>query len=154
MMIYFCVFFRVLHFQLWHWAHWYVLCSPSVVVGKEPACKAGDLGLLPGLGRSPGEGKGYPLQYSGLENSMDCIVHGVTTEQFSLSLSFSVVWVKGPTSFFCMRYPGCSSTVCLEHYLFHIEWFWYTCQKINLSRTYGTISELLIIFCSSIYLST
>ena len=36
----------------------------------------GDLGSIPGLGRSPGEGKGYPLQYSGLENSMDCIVHG------------------------------------------------------------------------------
>ena len=36
-----------------------------------------DLGLIPGLGRSPGEGKGYPLQYSGLENYMDCVVHGV-----------------------------------------------------------------------------
>ena len=45
--------------------------------GKESACNAGDLGLIPGLGRSPGEGKGYPLQHSGLENSMDCIVHGV-----------------------------------------------------------------------------
>ena len=45
--------------------------------GKESACNVGDLGLIPGLGRSPGEGKGYPLQYSGLENSMDCIVHGV-----------------------------------------------------------------------------
>ena len=39
---------------------------------------AGDLGLIPGFRRSPGEGKGYPLQYSGLENSMDCIAHGVT----------------------------------------------------------------------------
>ena len=37
-----------------------------------------DLSSIPGLGRSPGEGKGYPFQYSGLENSMDCIVHGVT----------------------------------------------------------------------------
>ena len=45
---------------------------------KESTCNAGDLGLIPELGRSPGEGKGYPLQYSGLENSMDCIVHGVT----------------------------------------------------------------------------
>ena len=44
---------------------------------KESACNVGDLGSIPGLGRSPGEGKGYPLQYSGLENSMDCIVHGV-----------------------------------------------------------------------------
>ena len=46
--------------------------------GKESTCNVGDLGLIPGLGRSPGEGKGYPLQYSGLENSMDCIVHGVS----------------------------------------------------------------------------
>ena len=45
--------------------------------GKESACNAGDLGSIPGLGGSLGEGKGYPLQYSGLENSMDCIVHGV-----------------------------------------------------------------------------
>ena len=48
----------------------------------------GDLGLTPGLGRSPGEGNGNPLQYSGLENSIDCIVHEVaksqTTEQLSL----------------------------------------------------------------------
>ena len=44
---------------------------------KESACNVGDLGWIPGLGRSPGEGKGYPLQYSGLENSMDCMVHGV-----------------------------------------------------------------------------
>ena len=45
--------------------------------GKESSCNEGDLDSIPGLGRSPGEGKGYPLQYSGLENSMDCIVHGV-----------------------------------------------------------------------------
>ena len=45
---------------------------------KESAYNAGDLGSIPGLGRSPGEGKGYPLQYSGMENYMDCIVHGVT----------------------------------------------------------------------------
>ena len=53
--------------------------------GKESACNAGDLGLIPGLGRSPGEGKGYPLQYSGLENSMDCIVHGVAKSRTRLS---------------------------------------------------------------------
>ena len=49
---------------------------PCGSAGKESACNAGDLGSIPGLGRSPGEGKGYPLQYSGLENSMVCIVHG------------------------------------------------------------------------------
>ena len=45
---------------------------PCGSAGKESACNAGDLGLIPGLGESPGEGKGYPLQYSVLENSMDC----------------------------------------------------------------------------------
>ena len=59
--------------------------------GKESACTAGDLGSIPGLGRSPGERKGYPLQYSGLESSIDWIVCGVTKSRtrlsdFSLSL--------------------------------------------------------------------
>ena len=48
---------------------------------KESACNAGDLGLIPGLGRYPGQENGYPLQYSGLENSMDCTVHGVAKSQ-------------------------------------------------------------------------
>ena len=46
---------------------------PCGSAGKESACSAGDLGSVPGLGRSPGEGKSYPLQYPGLENSMDCM---------------------------------------------------------------------------------
>ena len=51
----------------------------------ESTCNAGDLGSIPGLGRSPGEGKSYPLQYSGPENSMDCIVHGVAKTWTGLS---------------------------------------------------------------------
>ena len=51
---------------------------PGGSAGKESACNAGDLGLIPGLARSPREGSGYPLEYSGLENSMDSLVHGVT----------------------------------------------------------------------------
>ena len=50
---------------------------PGGPAGKESTWNARDLGSIPGLGRSPGEGKGYPLQYSGLEKSMDCVVHGV-----------------------------------------------------------------------------
>ena len=50
---------------------------PGGSEGKESAYNAGDLSSIPGLGRAPGEGIGYPLQYSGLENSVDCIVHGV-----------------------------------------------------------------------------
>ena len=52
---------------------------------KESTCNAGDLGLIPGLGRSPGEAEGYPLQYSGLENSMDCIVHGFTESRLDMT---------------------------------------------------------------------
>ena len=52
-----------------------IMGFPCGSAGKEFACNEGDLGSIPGLGRSPGEGKGYPLQYSSLENSMDSIVH-------------------------------------------------------------------------------
>ena len=56
-------------------------------MGKESACNIGDLGSIPGLGRSPGEGKGYPLQYSGLENSSHWdSKESDTTEQLSLSV--------------------------------------------------------------------
>ena len=58
---------------------------PCGSAGKESACSAGDLGSIPGLERSPGEGKGYPLQYPGLENFMDCIVHGVAKSRTRLS---------------------------------------------------------------------
>ena len=54
---------------------------PGGSAGKESACNEGDLGSIPGLGRSPGEEKRYPLQYSGLEISMDCIVYGVAKSQ-------------------------------------------------------------------------
>ena len=58
---------------------------PHSSVGKESTCSEGDLGSIPGLRRSPGKGKGYPLQCSGLESSMDCVVHGVTKGQTQLS---------------------------------------------------------------------
>ena len=54
----------------------YLWGFPCGSAGKESTCNAGNLGSIPGLGRSLGEGKGYPLQYSGLENSIDCTVHG------------------------------------------------------------------------------
>ena len=53
--------------------------------GKESTCNVGNLGSIPGLGRSPGEGKSYPLQYSGLENSMDSVVHGVAKSRTRMS---------------------------------------------------------------------
>ena len=63
----------------------FCLGFPDSSIGNECSCNVGDLGVIPGLGRSPGEGKGYPLQYSGLENSTDCIVHGVTKSRTRLS---------------------------------------------------------------------
>ena len=69
------------------------LVFPCGLAGKESTCHMGDVGSIPGLGRSPGEGKGYSLQYSGLENSMDYSPWGGkelhTTERLSLSLSLS-----------------------------------------------------------------
>ena len=64
---------------------------PCGSAGEESACNAGDLGSVPGLGRSPAEGKGYPLQYSALQNSMDYTVHGATESDMTerLSLHFT-----------------------------------------------------------------
>ena len=70
----------------------YALGLPGGSAGKESACNVGDLSLIPGLGRSPGEGSIYPLQYSGLENSIDCIVHGVAENQAPEQLSFWLVF--------------------------------------------------------------
>ena len=58
---------------------------PCGSAGKESACNAGDPGPIPGLGRYPGEGNSYLLQYPGLENSMDCMVHGVAKSWTRLS---------------------------------------------------------------------
>ena len=58
---------------------------PDSSIGKESACNAGDPGSIPGSGGYTGEGKGYPLQYSGQENPMDYIVHGVTRSWTRLS---------------------------------------------------------------------
>ena len=66
----------------------------SSSVDKESPCNVEDLGSIPSLGRSPGEVKGCPLQYSGLQNSMDCMVHGVTKSQTRLS-NFHFHQLKG-----------------------------------------------------------
>ena len=62
---------------------------PGSSAGKECACNARDPGVIPGLGRSAGEGIGYPLRYSGLEDSMDCIVRGVAKSWAPQSASHS-----------------------------------------------------------------
>ena len=70
---------RISNCSIWN------LGFPDGSAGKESACNMGELGSIPGLGRSPGEGKGFPLQYYGLGNSMDCIVHGVAKSWTRLS---------------------------------------------------------------------
>ena len=88
---------------------------PCGSAGKEFACNAGNLGLSPGLGRSlfPGEGKGYPLQYSDLENSMNCMVHGVAKSRaqlsnFAFSFHFHALQkeVAAHSSVLAWRIPG------------------------------------------------
>ena len=99
---------------------------PCGSAGKESACNAGDLDLIPGLGRSPGEGKGYPLQYSGLENSMDCIVHGVSKSRTRLSN-------------FHFHFTFC--------YLGKLLLFQNSCQKSVLSKNFLTSFRLSLYRC-------
>ena len=102
--------------------------------GKDSSCNVGDLGSVPGLGRFPGEGNGYLLQYSGLEKSVDCIVHGIAKSRTWLS-DFHFGWKKAhlcqrfldsdpwlmPDSAFELhpgfRTPACLSTIQLWPWL-------------------------------------
>ena len=86
--------------------------------GKESACNAGELGSIPGVGRGPGEVKGYLLQYSGLESSMGCIVHGVAKSRTRLSrLHFTSairrlpLWLSGKESVCRAGAPGEASSI-------------------------------------------
>ena len=108
--------------------------------GKESVCSVGDLGLIPGLGRSPGGGKGYPLQYSGLENSMDCISSMLTHARILLiifhRLNYFVIItdINGPF----IVYQDLSSTLyMLILFMFMItlwgifSYHFYTCLKLH-----------------------
>ena len=99
---------------------------PGGSVGKESAYYVGDLGLIPGLGRSPGEGKGYSLQCSGLENSMDRIAHGVAKSRIQLSdvhfhFAFTFKWLTTLTAlelasgFFSSLTSATSTKVPISH---------------------------------------
>ena len=111
---------------------------------KEFTCNAGDLGLIPGLEKSSGEGKGYPFQYSGLENSLDCIVHGVAKSWTQLSnfhFSFRTTsWIslqpKGPSRVF-------SNTTVQKHKFFGTEpSFWSNSQIQIMCRIFrGDMGE-------------
>ena len=100
------------------------ICFPCGSAGKESTCNAGDLSSIPGLGRSPGEGRGYPPQYSGLEKSTDCIVHGAAKSRtwlsdfhFSLYENFKRLHCSTKHSTHIKRhmYKGCEQWCSLQH---------------------------------------
>ena len=91
------------------------LCGLS---GKESACNAGDLSSIPGFRRSPGEGKGYSLQYSGQENSMDCIIQGVTKSGTGLS-NFTFKVSRNETKFAIV---SCVFCICREILYHQATW--------------------------------
>ena len=90
---------------------------PCGSAGKESAYNVGDLDLIPGLGRSPGEGKGSPLQYSDLENSIDGIVHEVAesdmTERLSLHFTVSYLWLYDTQAPYAEQFMTVSHSLCL-----------------------------------------
>ena len=95
--------------------------------GKESACNAGDLDLISGLGRSPGEGKGYPLQYSSLENSVDCMIHGVAKNQLSFFTFITINTFPHHASLFdlnfsCMFQVESPCQVCGCKKVFILPW--------------------------------
>ena len=95
--------------------HSSVLGFPGGSAGKEASCNAGDLGSIPGCGWSPEEGKGFPLQYSGLENSMDCIVHGVTESPTQLSnFHFHLQPLHQSFTFVTVHIPWTLTSTCFR----------------------------------------
>ena len=107
-----------------------ILGFPGGSAGKESACNVEDLGSIPGTGRSPGEGNSYPLQYSCLENSMDCIVHGVAKSWTQLSYfqfqEMTLIKKKlGLKSslyhFFFVTFYGCFTLLCFDFFICKTE---------------------------------
>ena len=143
--------------SLWEWqlAIWEgVRGFPCGSAGRESACNAGDLGSIPVLGRSPTERKGYPLQYSGLENSMDCTVHGVE-KSWTLLINFHLTSLqrgreggkeskrKGETKLNMSDIPlplGRISMLCYVGVLSHVWLFvtpWTTACQVPLSMGFS-----------------
>ena len=108
----------------------FVMGFPHSSVGKESTCNEGDLGSIPGLGGCPGEGKGYPLQYSGLENSMDYTVHGVAKS-----------WTR--LSNFHFHFKVCYSFLSKEQVFFLISWLWSLFYLFILNNYISQISNKL-----------
>ena len=106
---------------------------PCGSAGKESTCNVGDMGLIPGLGRSPAEGKGYLLQYSGLENSRDCVVRGVPKSRIRLSdFHFQMVIYIHFTPL-KIEYLSYVSTIISNYMAKEAERLVFSCKEGNLS---------------------
>ena len=108
-------------FKVWNILMWYIYLQST--------CNAGDLGLIPGVGRSLGEGKGYPLQYSGLENSIDCIVHGVAKSRTRWA-TFTIIVAWGNTS--------------TKSHNYHFLYYW---EQLRSSLLVSLIFLFIVEFC-------
>ena len=106
---------------------------PCGSAGKESTCNVGDLDLIPGLGRSPGEGTSYPFQYSGLENS---IVHGVTKNR------------TRPGNFHCVFYDPAKTVRYRVAYCAATRFEWETINKYQKHTRVWTLDQLLVYFQS------
>ena len=108
---------------------------PGGSAGKKPTCHVGDMGLIPGLGRSLGEGKGYPLCYSSLENSMHCIVRGVPKGQTGLrNLYFT--WIRWPKYWSFSYSPSSEYSGLIS---FRNDWF----DLLAVQRTLKSLSTTI-----------
>ena len=115
---------------------------PSGSAGKESACIVGDLGLIPGLGQSPGEGKGYPLQYPGLENSMDCIKGVAKSWVVGVLYIFWKLTSYKIDGFLPSFFP-CWYTVPIVYFCFFCLCFWCCTWEIIVKTNYW-LSPMLI----------
>ena len=131
------VYVSMLLFQLFH--PFLPLCFPGGSDGKASTCNAGDLGLIPGSGRSPGEGNGNPPQYSCLENSMDwgawkATVHGVTKSWTRLR-DFTFF------RFFTFSFPCCIHKLVLYICISIPSWLLFRSGKRWYSNSYGVAKD-------------
>jgi len=119
-----------LPFYCWQVGYYVLFCLPGGSVGKESACNAGDLCSIPRLGRSPGEGNSYPLQYSGLENSLDYPwdhKESDKTEQLSLSLLFIFATLNCFTILNSLEFIPIESLTIIPNFFFL---YWLTSLKL------------------------
>ena len=137
------IFVQMALHHMYFSTNYFFLGFPGGSAGKESTCSAGDLGSIPALGRSTGEGKGYPLQYSGLENSMDCIVHGVAESDTT------VIFTHSFTNYFFLIISGRSLhfSLCKSISLFSTTFLDFILYLLTFKAT--CITHLFLNLCNT-----